>query len=893
MSCRSRLYEIAERLEIAGFNIIPIGDDKKPLGSWSSSERKYTAYDIYVFGDKVKAIAITGDYYATGDYATLILDIDSEEADAILNKVFDNWKQELCGTHDSFCGFTGPRPKHVMKCKDDICINEETGEKIPVSKIKRGYYVVIRASRECIPSSFKTIRAGSVELIYSNYQIVYGIHPSGLCYEFVKWDGDWIKREWPGPGVIIDCTQLRNLLTVMNYRNNDNITIISICKETKPIADPERLLDTLKTLWKAERGGSGHYHDELLYALISVAYRRCIDGNSLKEVLNKLFKWAKAVGLDNDKTIQEHWTQTFNYIYGGKARKLWGISKLRDAVNNAAQALGMDETIVEPIIDDIIKSLGVDIQDEYKKPLCVPIKTKETITKNIHKKEIVSKICNTPRGIVKVDRNIKKGQEGNETIYTIFKLVNAFINELTIYKDVELDIEYIDAKIEIPGGGGEEIVKMSRNALERIMRKRVVVVSPHWFALLDYFPKRIDYIISGFVCPPPDQVDRYPCGVRDYFNTGVINSANKNEAKEAIESLLGLFSKYAPTENWYRDAVSAFFHGAFQNFFFTRKLWNVRPQIIAFVGAKGTGKTTIARLLLHAFFPRVVNKLFHGAASVLTPARIGRIQSDVVATLIVLDEVERVPEKQDVYVTLKSYISNPIAWRTATGDEWPARAGLILTANAFTVEDPELADKIYTILFRDTPSLETRTMFAKDLLSIINKIHKFGAYYLKYAEDHWQEIKDYVLHPDASIGAEIYAKAIANDLGISLEMSKPVQSVLTVMSATDVYVKWLYSYIVRFVGSIRNTDTPAAWILVETAIERMLLPHHRITDNKNVFIMRSIQGELGISISTLCGELGGSIVTDNQVFSLDGMVYGACVVNIDKILSLLAEIKIN
>jgi len=891
------LVEVAKVLETLGYNIVPVGSNKHPIGTWTARQKLYTAEDIEKLGNKVKAIAITGNWYSNPEYAVLILDVDyPNEADAILNDVFRDWRKYLCSGPDAFCGLTGPRPKHKVKCDGNKCVNIETNEIIPLEKVERGIYVVTRIPRNCV-SEFTTIREGVIELIYSNYQLVYGQHPYGVKYTFAVWEDDrWKPVDWPGYGVILTCDEFKKLIRRLG-RSETGTKPVNVgevaaptCKEFRKMADPDLLLETLKVLWPAQREDGSHYHDEILYAVVGTAYRRCVDGEQLKQVLTQLFDWAKQQGLDDDRTINEHWQQTFNYIYGGRAQKVWGLTKLEEVINKASRALGISEQEATAILDDILKALGVSTHDEFNRPLCVTIRSKRVARNGKTVTVPTVKLCNTREGIVKVEKKEKKKKptEGDEEgeVYNVAKIVNAYIKELTIYRDAELDMEYISAKVEIPGADIEETLSMARpNVLERLLSRRQVSTSPNWEVLIDYYQRRVDYIISGFVCSP--DMDKFPCGVRDYFDTGISTSTSPEEARQALENLLHVFAKYQPSERWYKIAVAAYFHGAFQNFFFTHKLWRVRPQILAFIGPKGTGKTTIAQTLLHTFFPRVTHKLFRGAASVIYPARIGRLQDDVVATLTVLDEVERVSKKEDVYAVLKSYISNPSAWKTATGEEWPARAGLILTANAFTVEDPELADKVYVIQFRDLPDLDKRSLFARELLSISKDLVKFGAFYLKHAENHWQDVKEVILDPDMKRGAEEYAKIIADVLGVSIDMEKPQESTMVVLSATDRYISWLYNYIVRFAGPLRDTNSYAAWKLLDTAIEKNLLPHHRATIDGKIVIFKSIQAEINVNIRTLCEELGGEVITDSTRITL----YGACVVDKDKILDMLAEVK--
>jgi hypothetical protein len=65
------------------------------------------------------------------------------------------------------------------------------------------------------------------------------------------------------------------------------------------------------------------------------------------------------------------------------------------------------------------------------------------------------------------------------------------------------------------------------------------------------------------------------------------------------------------------------------------------------------------------------------------------------------------------------------------------------------------------------------------------------------------------------------------------------------------------------------------------------LPHHRATLDSKIVIFKSIQAEINVNIRTLCEELGGEVITSDTRPTL----YGACIVDKDKILDMLAEVK--
>ena len=902
-----RLAETARTLEALGFNVVPVGADKRPLGKWSASERLWSADDIARLGDRVRAIAVTGNYYLNSDYLAVILDIDDPDAaSSTLSRVWPDWRQYLCGGPDALCGLTGPRPKGELKCGRDACINPGTGETVPLGTVRRGVYAVVRVPRECA-SEVATVRAGAVELLVNNYQVVYGEHPSGLCYSFARWEGGrWVEVERPGPGVILSCREWRALLGALRGSQRGETGAAARgtpaapppdCPEWRPLRDARLLVEALKELWPARRPDGTHYHDEILYALCSVARRNCVDPEQLRAALGELFEWALRAGHDTPQTVREHWRQTFEYVYGKPDAKLWGAGRLEGAILGAAAAMGIDETVAEAIVDDVLYALGAKSYDEEGgRPICLPLVYEDVVDGSAVRTRVTAKLCNTRRGIVRVEHRRERGGEGGggegqaagRFRRKVAVVVNARIRQMVIYRDAELDVEYADVEVEVPGAGVVESRRMIRvDELARVLERRVVIKSVSWRPVIDYFPRRVDYIVSGFVCPP--DMDRYPCGVRDYFNTGIAVETTREETRDALEGMMQVLDRFAPTDAWYRNAVTAYFHGAFQNFFFTRKLWGVRPQLLVYVGPKGTGKTTVAKLLLRTFFPRAAHALLYGAYTVFSAPRIGRLQSSIVTTLAVIDEADRVTEKAEVYATLKTYISQPYAWRTATGDAWPARAGLVLTANHFVVEDPELSDKIYAISFSDVPDPSRRTEFALALGRVAGALVKFGAYYLQRAVADWASASSAVLAPDAARGAEEYARLVADELNVTVELARPAPVSAIVMPALERYARLLYSYVLRHVGPIRAEEPASAWYIAEKMIEKGLMPHHKLVASGEgrglVLIAPGIQAETGISLQSLCSELGGTLVDG----AAGGRHAGGCLARLDAILNLLSE----
>ncbi len=141
-----KVEDFAAYLYDAGFNVICVSEDKKPLGTWKASERSDEP-------PKCKqAVAITGNYFADNQYKVVIFDIDDPQT-KVMEEVFGpDWREYLCGAPWSFCVLTGPRPKHLVACRGEECTIYEDKEhtkpvkQVQLSELERGVAVVTRRS---------------------------------------------------------------------------------------------------------------------------------------------------------------------------------------------------------------------------------------------------------------------------------------------------------------------------------------------------------------------------------------------------------------------------------------------------------------------------------------------------------------------------------------------------------------------------------------------------------------------------------------------------------------------------------------------------------------------------------------------------------------------------
>ena len=911
-----KVADFAIYLYEQGFNTVCVSGDKKPLGSWRASERS----------DKPplcrEAVAITGNYFADEQYKVTIFDIDNPNT-KIMEEVFGpDWQSYLCGTPWSFCVLTGPRPKHLVECRGEECIiyedvkHTKPVKQVKLSEVERGLAVVVRVPSKCIKGDLGTMRNPDVEIIYNNYQVVYGRHPSGVFYQPVRWaDGQWVPVETPGGGVVLSCEEFWRMVGAVRRKEEKKEEEAGERTYEPPkawdreVAKPDVLLALLKRWWPLTREDGGHFHDAMTFGIASLAWRYGIKKESIMGVFERLFKWAVEQGLDTERDVAHH-KGVIEWVYSASAeRRRWGGRKLREVLAEVLKAekngAPPTEEDVEEVFSIIFTALGLKErrpEDVVPGVLCV---TTQWITDGEGNAVPTEWLCNTKGGIVvrrfnkKKKKKEGKKEEGTEeekqeaeegadkSLFAETLLIDASILSLTVYSDVLTEREYVNAKVMIGNAGLTSWRMKSRDSFIEAMEKYTQYRgSPKWRPILNYYPHVYDVIISGFFCPNPDNphLGKLTCGVRDYFHTG-IRDPDKPAARAAFETALSVLDKFAPDNVWYKTVVASWMHGLAQVFFLTRKVWAIRPSFVVLEGPRGLGKSTIGLLTLHALFPERADDLFVSASGTMTAARLGRLQDEIAAGVVVIDEQAGIINRREVMEVLKSMVTSKVAWKTAWGEKWPAAAGLVLTANKFVVTDPEVADKLYKIQFSGAVDPAKRPEFAAAMTKLFNIVGDFGGYYLHYAERNWTTVKDAILAPTQAEAAERYAKIIADELSVPIELI-PVADITAVSAAvtpSDIFRDLVWRELKQQMAAIRDgSDAISAKQAFNILLDKGRIPFTRrySGDETKVMILKNIElynGEL--SLRSLCEELGGEIYTKGHKKNL----YGACVVDMLKV----------
>lgn len=181
----------------AGYNVVLVGPNKKPLSRWSPRER-IPLEELERLLGRASGVAIVGGragYWGDVAYVMLI-DIDDP---SILDRAPK--LRELVESTVSWK--TGPRcprcyNKHLTVIEHGMrfkCSGEHGGKRVgcglafTVEEAARGLGAVVLADIDAVDKLLKggTVRLGPVELLINNYQLIPpSLHPTGVRYEWIR-----------------------------------------------------------------------------------------------------------------------------------------------------------------------------------------------------------------------------------------------------------------------------------------------------------------------------------------------------------------------------------------------------------------------------------------------------------------------------------------------------------------------------------------------------------------------------------------------------------------------------------------------------------------------------------------------------------------------------------
>jgi P4 family phage/plasmid primase-like protien len=370
------LVNAAKALYDLGFNVIPVGEGKQPVKGFKWADpidtgRRLGFDELARWFGEATAVAVSGGFLEGNDgvdYVPIIFDVDdTKEGAKILSQVFgDDWPKRLCGQSWSFCGLTGPRPKHRVLCDckapgDDCeCLifdrdveglgieeavkqGAKEVDRKHLSELERGMYIIARVPKACAPGAgVVKLGGGAIEVRFRGYELVYGRHPSGAFYEPVRWVDDAFRPigiSEAGTGEPITCNEWAKLTSLFKQTEPEvkpevkgEAAAVQL-PEAKRHLKPEKLkqlVELLKPLWPLRKSGGEHVHDLLLYGVVSAMRYRGIRYENARKFVEEMGKYGISIGEDSEKTLQEHLRATVDYIYKDPDAKPWGFKAFKE-----------------------------------------------------------------------------------------------------------------------------------------------------------------------------------------------------------------------------------------------------------------------------------------------------------------------------------------------------------------------------------------------------------------------------------------------------------------------------------------------------------------------------------------------------------------------------------
>ena len=878
------ILSAAKYLYDLGFNTVPVYSDKRPLVSWSARERRSFS-ELEKYFAKAEGVAVTGlRLWSSSDYGIVIIDVDDVEAgEKVLRQVFGDWRMRLCGQGWSFCGLSGPRPKNYWQCSEDGTCRGSSGEVKNIGEIQRGFYIVIRTPISCTPQN--SIRgnvgnARAIELLIDNYQVVYGKHPSGALYQPARWDGEkWVPVPITevGEGETVTCSELSRLITLISSLNGDEgrspEEISELGEYATNLPEPSRHLEDeerevvaqfLKSIWGVVDNDGKKYHDFAIFGVASLARRAGVSKDDILGILDEICTYAIANGLDNESTCRQH-RYVVEWVYADRpGRRIWGRRSFENAVKPAVAR-------VAPDVDVALSSLYEALGYQADAPLCIPITRQRERGEGLDGRyRDVEWICNDPKfGIIRkvLTRKRRKAENGGESIEVIVEnsktLLPAYFTKVEIYSDILFNLAYYSiSAVNIENKSIVNLSMVSKDEVVNAFKSDVTVWTPNWAVILSKWKPIVeDVIVSGFVCAPHLGIE---CRVRDYFNVGIGIEPDPAKARGVVESLIDIVNQLHPEpEVW----LTALAYSLFTAFTLTRKLHGVKSMIVALVGVRDSGKTTVANDVAARMLNPNVNLLMPAAAT-LTPARIGRLTGMVkVVTTgpIVLDEGGKasaggyIEISGDVEQVLKSYVSpgQLYSWQTATGLKFPAASGIVITANELRIVNPAMEEKVARVEFTRPISKANMEEFSKWLIANRDDLKHFGAYYLKYAEKNWRSgASEIVLNPDWQRAAVEYFNTVLSSLGL-----KPLELIIT--RPTSSYRERLRVILDEYVMKYSSSQCrdKAYTDCIQVLARDFYIPWLRFvedSDGRYFVILPSFKEYSGIPPKAICNEIAGA-----------------------------------
>ena len=736
---RKELIETALKLYDHGFNVVPLGKDKRPISSTWSNKEKISREELVEKLQQATGIAVVGgDINPAGlDSRLIIIDIDNpRQALAKSRELRDlamfsvSWKT---GLRCPKCG-----DKHLDVLENSRYKCQKCGHVFGLNEVKErglGIMVLVDWSVADKYGLNKTIRKGDIELLIENHQAVPpSIHPHGVKYEWINPP----ELDKPTAGIIkLYEEDLKKLLRELDIFKEE--------ATAKAPSEPTRLgqlreltdkevLELVATLRPIYVPG---FRQSLWLYFSGYGAKAGISPVSIAKVLLTLYK--ETQDTDNIKTRGGALTYSYGKAgvslepYKDALKELFGEEPygLTNSFNpsNVRGFTGLQE-----LAENIFKQNGLGEEEAEEKAL-----------------EIIKSISEIFKTASPFHDSIFETMDYDRQIYAVVNLNKLLVVRARKTKD---GIKYME-KVFI--GAPTKVIEYSNpiggvtkyEIVWEVPGKRPIHIGPAYVdEILDRLKVENLVVASRYVS------DVFASIIHGYERRGRaeikselespgfyyledklvavkvdVEKPSQEELKEALLLLNELGTKwFNHIQNRFSDMVV---WGAIAPFIFAYKQkYNRWIKWRYLYGAPKTGKTTLGEIVL-AMWGLGIKSVKNGS-NIDNSARLGAILS--VSTLpTVINEPGGALSKEDVVETLKASIENVIArgkYHKGSYIDIPALSPLIFTSNRYVPRDEALIRRLRIHLFTygERLSKERIGEFEEKIKPQLGKLKAIGKY---------------------------------------------------------------------------------------------------------------------------------------------------------------------
>jgi len=920
----SGLVELALKLYRAGFNVIPVDSEKKPLCSWSPRERIEES-KLKELLAKASGIAICGgpeNPFKDAKSILVIFDIDNPsilEKSVFLKSLVEHtvsWK-------------TGPRcpqcsNKHLevldygRRFKCNKCNIEFTIENAP-----RGIGALAYVDLDVYEKYLKsTIRAGPVEILVNNYQLIPpSIHPTGVRYEWIKQFnfedlnyGVYPLTEGEFKNILLELANLTNNPSLKRLVEEEVEEVVTEkvveskqVVESKAATTPMKLrelqdseiLRIKELLLEAYRPGNRQYIWLFLSGWVAKAR---ISPVSIAKVLKMLYE--ETGDQDSIKTR----AAAIVYSYKKAGIDIDKYSKELEGILGVAP-YGLEKTIQE---EEVKGKTGLQ-------EVLEAVVGEERALDIIRELEEIFKTSSPFRDSVMYKLDYAKNLFAIANLRKL-RVFRAVLNGNRLeYREVVFEGAPVEVIVHVDPLGG---VTKYQVKWETEVRPRPLVIGPAEVEdILDrlaaeglvvnnrYSKDVLNAIINAYLRKGRAIIKyeiEYPGFYLDNGRVIAVKYDIKDVTREELREALLLLNELA--SEWYKHSINKFADvirwGIIAPFGYVYKQKGKWIKWLYLTGVAKTGKTTLGQIVLHMW--NLGPKYERGGGEIDTPAKVGRLFSMSTFPFLI-NEPQNALEREDVVELLKHSIEGLIIrGRHEKGSyrEFPALATAIFTSNKYLPEDDALLRRFKVLVFTFGERIE-KTRAREFEEKVKPRLKQLGAI------GYW--VAKYVLENGIGEAPEKFSIELLEKMYREAGLEPPEWIYLSHEEEIDVYEELrelIRSFLVmrineeysRFVGRITVEREDGVTIYsrselgfnerVKIVLEKHLIPWLMLKENQ-VVITTSILSELEDNIPIAGGlkslaELLGSEWVYNRNIRVGKWVGQGIVVDIDKFIEFLS-----